>query len=68
MKLSKMIIENFRSYSHRVELSIEQITAIIGKNDIGKSSILDALDTFFNQSKFDLADKSIHDSDCINAH
>ena len=23
MKLSKIIIENFRSYSHRVELSIE---------------------------------------------
>ena len=63
MKLSKIIIENFRSYSHRVELSIEQITAIIGKNDIGKSSILDALDTFFNQSKFDLTDKNIHSSD-----
>ena len=63
MRLSKVIIENFRSYSHRVEISIEQITAIIGKNDIGKSSILDALDIFFNQNKLDIADKNIHSSD-----
>ena len=63
MKLSKVIIENFRSYSHRVELSIEQITAIIGKNDVGKSSILDALDTFFNQGKLDVADRNIHSTD-----
>lgn len=63
MRLSKIIIENFRSYSHRVEISIEQITAIIGKNDIGKSSILDALDIFFNQNKLDIADKNIHSSD-----
>ena len=63
MRLSKIIIENFRTYSHRVEISIEQITAIIGKNDIGKSSILDALDIFFNQNKLDIADKNIHSSD-----
>lgn len=63
MKLSKVTIENFRSYSHRVEFSIEQITAIIGKNDIGKSSILDALDTFFNQNKLDIADRNIHSAD-----
>lgn len=63
MKLSKVTIENFRSYSHRMEFSIEQITAIIGRNDIGKSSILDALDTFFNQSKLDLADRNIHAAD-----
>ena len=63
MKLSKVTIENFRSYSHRMEFSIEQITAIIGRNDIGKSSILDALDTFFNQSELDLADRNIHAAD-----
>ena len=63
MKLSKVTIENFRSYSHRVDFSIEQITAIIGRNDIGKSSILDALDTFFKQSKLDLADRNIHAAD-----
>lgn len=63
MKLSKITIENFRSYSHRVEFSVEQITAIIGKNDVGKSSILDALDIFFNQNKLDIVDRNIHSAD-----
>lgn len=63
MKLTKVVIENFRAYSHRVEFSIEQITAIIGRNDVGKSSILDALDTFFNQSKLDIADRNVHSED-----
>jgi len=46
MKLRKVAIKNFRGYSERIEFSVNDITALIGKNDIGKSTILDALDTF----------------------
>ena len=48
MKLDQVIIEGFRSYSARTDIKISQFTAFIGKNDVGKTSILAALDAFFN--------------------
>lgn len=63
MKLKKVVIKNFRAYSHFTEIPIDQITALIGKNDIGKSSILDALDTFFNLGKLELDDRNVHCGD-----
>jgi putative ATP-dependent endonuclease of the OLD family len=50
MKLEKVIIEGFRSYRERREISVGQLTAFIGENDIGKSTILEALDAFFNDN------------------
>ena len=46
MKISKLKIKNFHSY-RSVEISFENLTAFIGRNDIGKSTILEALDVFF---------------------
>ncbi len=48
MRLSKLKIENFRCYKDEIVFGIEDLTCIIGKNDIGKSTILDALNAFFN--------------------
>ena len=49
MKLRKIILENFRGFKNRTVISIEHdMTAFIGKNDIGKSTIMDALNIFFN--------------------
>lgn len=50
MKIGKLKIKNFRSY-RGVEISFENLTAFIGRNDIGKSTILEALDIFFNDGK-----------------
>jgi Predicted ATP-dependent endonuclease of the OLD family len=50
MKLSKVAIENFRAYLDKTEINFDNLTAIIGKNDIGKSTILEALEIFFNNS------------------
>lgn len=50
MKISKLKLKNFRSY-RSVEISFENLTAFIGRNDIGKSTILEALDIFFNEGK-----------------
>jgi len=50
MKLERVIIENFRSYKERVSVKIDDLTAFIGKNDIGKSTILEALEIFFNNN------------------
>jgi len=50
MQLTRMIIKNFRCYRDETILEVNNLTAIIGRNDIGKSAILDALDAFFNDS------------------
>lgn len=48
MKLKKLILENFRGYKEKTTISFESITALIGKNDAGKSTVLEAMDIFFN--------------------
>lgn len=50
MQLTRMTIKNFRCYRDETTLEVNNLTAIIGRNDIGKSAILDALDAFFNDS------------------
>lgn len=47
----KIKLKNFRSYKDEVEIELGDLTAFVGKNDIGKSTILEALDIFFNDSK-----------------
>lgn len=48
MKLKKLRLENFRSY-RELDISFDDnMNVIIGKNDIGKSTILEALEIFFN--------------------
>lgn len=51
MKLVKIYLEDFRGYYGIHEVNVSNFTAFIGKNDAGKSSILEALDIFFNEGK-----------------
>lgn len=60
MKIEKLILENFRGYQTRTEILFNQFTALIGKNDAGKSSVLEALDIFFENSKPDQGDACIY--------
>lgn len=48
MRIKKVIIQNFRSYKEATSIDFTDLVAFVGKNDIGKSSILEALDYFFN--------------------
>ena len=57
MKLREIILKNFRGYYAETRITIDDLTALIGKNDVGKSTILEALDIFFNQSKILLMEK-----------
>ncbi len=61
MRLKEIIIENFRGFqgSHRV--SVNDLTVFIGKNDVGKSTIFDALAIFFENKlcKIDIADACV---------
>lgn len=63
MRLEEIIICNFRGYVEEVRVPISSITAFIGKNDAGKTTILEALDTFFNRNKLDTQDKNIFHRD-----
>lgn len=48
MKLVKFKIKNFRGYQNETIIDFENLTAFVGKNDVGKSTILESLDIFFN--------------------
>lgn len=50
MTLEEVRIKNFRGYRTETIIPISNLTAFIGKNDAGKSSVLEALEIFFNNS------------------
>ena len=58
MKLVSVSIKGFRAYLDETTIPIDDLTTIIGKNDVGKSSILEALEIFFNNEtvKIDVGD------------
>lgn len=51
MKIKNFKIRNFRGYKGEVTIDFDNFTAFVGKNDIGKSTVLEALDIFFNDGK-----------------
>lgn len=66
MKLKSLTLNNFRVYQKSTKIDIENLTTIIGKNDIGKSTILEALDIFFNKGKGAIKiDKDDINKNCI---
>jgi predicted ATP-binding protein involved in virulence len=62
MKISKLELTNFRGYRNVTVEFDENFNVIIGKNDIGKSTILEALEIFFNNEtvKIDIDDHNVH--------
>lgn len=55
MRLKSVTLENFRGYRTRTTIPIDPcITGITGKNDAGKSTILEALDVFFEGGEISL--------------
>ncbi len=61
MILKKLILENFRGYKN-IEVEFDnKLNVVIGKNDIGKSTILEALEIFFNNEtvQIDISDYSV---------
>ena len=58
MKLKQLKIKNFRCYKEELKINFDDLTALIAKNDTGKSTILEALDAFFNLDKLESGDRS----------
>jgi predicted ATP-dependent endonuclease of OLD family len=62
MKLDALILENFRGFKGQHRIPFDCLTVLVGKNDVGKSTVLEALSVFFNEGQidFDPADKNVH--------
>lgn len=60
MKLCEVVLTNFRGYETETRIKIDSLTVLIGKNDSGKSTILDALDIYFNESLIERDDCCVH--------
>ncbi|HEY8995673.1 MAG TPA: ATP-binding protein [Lacunisphaera sp.] len=56
MKLKEVKLQNFRGYKNETTISFDDFTVLIGRNDAGKSSVLDALNVFFNDVEIDKDD------------
>lgn len=62
MRLKEVKITNFRGYKETTSISFDDgLTGITGRNDVGKSTILEALEIFFNNKsvKIDSDDKNV---------
>jgi len=65
MKIESLYLKNFRSYKeYKIDFDTN-LNVIIGQNDIGKSTILEAFDIFFGQNtiKIDDTDYNVHAKD-----
>jgi len=51
MKISQVKITNFRSYKDETAIDLNDLTVFVGKNDVGKSTVFEAIDVFFNEGK-----------------
>lgn len=51
MKISQVKIANFRGYKDEIVIDFNKLTVFVGKNDVGKSTVLEVLDVFFNEGK-----------------
>ena len=60
MKLKKIILHNFRAYQHEEIEFNDNFACIIGKNDAGKSTILSALEWFFDDNELNEYDRNVN--------
>jgi len=62
MRLESVSIANFRCYQEEITVRFNDLTTFIGKNDIGKSSVLEALEIFFNNEtvKIESGDANVY--------
>lgn len=51
MKIERVILSNYRGYSKSTIIDFNDLTVFVGRNDAGKSTVLEALDLFFNDGK-----------------
>ncbi|KTC02209.1 ATP-binding protein [Pseudomonas sp. ICMP 10191] len=65
MRLEAISITNFRCYREELRVELDDLTTFVGRNDIGKSAILEALEIFFNADvvSMEQGDAHVHSAD-----
>lgn len=65
MRLESLTLKNFRCYRDEVTVNFGDLTTFVGKNDIGKSTVLEALEIFFNNEtvKIEQGDSNVYNQD-----
>ena len=58
MRLISLTVENFRCYVEPISVRFDDLTALVGRNDVGKSTLMDALAIFFETNNPDKDDAS----------
>ena len=56
MRLIRLTVENFRCYAEPTSVRLDDVTALVGRNDVGKSALMDALAIFFEVASPDRDD------------
>jgi hypothetical protein len=67
MRLDAVRIKNFRCYGEEIRVEFNDLTTFVGRNDIGKSTILEALEIFFNGDivSMEPGDANVHSIDKV---
>ncbi len=62
MHLKAVTLKNFRCYADEIKVDFADLTTFVGRNDIGKSSVLEALEIFFNNGvvSIEQGDANVH--------
>ena len=48
MRLVRVKVSNFRCFKDEITVALDDLVVLVGKNDSVKSSLLDAMNIFFN--------------------
>jgi len=62
MKIRKIIIENYRGIKSRQEIPLSNFSSIVGKNDSGKSIIVNAIASFLDPKNFPITESDFNDA------
>ena len=63
MKISQLKIKKFRSIDNEITAKLQDYNCIVGKNDVGKSTILKAIDLFLNNKDLVIDNKNIYSNE-----
>ncbi len=67
MYINKITIENYRGINNSQEIPLSNFTSIVGKNDSGKSIILNAIASFIDPKSYPITEHDFNDSSkCIS--
>jgi len=63
VRLVQLRLSHFRGYKEETSVDLDDLVVLIGKNDSGKSSLLDAMNIFLNDLVPEQDDRCVHATD-----